>query len=212
MTYRDQITHVLAWLGLAIGAFAICLQFSLTIPASLAAGRNLALSILFFFSFFTILSNIGAMLCHAAQVLNVPALRMFRDRMTAGAITTAMIVVGAIYHLVLAKLWAPQGLFWLCDRLLHTVTPILMVAWWAASATGTARFGSAAIWLIYPLAYVVCVYIRWAFVREVPYPFLDPVSGGRNLAISLIGIVSLFVVVALVTVAIDKLMVRLRSA
>ena len=52
--------------GLAIGFAALVLQFAITMPASMAAGRSLLGSIVFYFSFFTILTNIGAVLIHAS--------------------------------------------------------------------------------------------------------------------------------------------------
>lgn len=40
--------------GLVVGLIALALQFSITIPASMEAGRGLFGSIVFYFSFFTI--------------------------------------------------------------------------------------------------------------------------------------------------------------
>ena len=52
--------------GLAVGLFALILQFCITVPASMMVGRGLFGSIVFYFSFFTILTNIGVVLVYAS--------------------------------------------------------------------------------------------------------------------------------------------------
>ncbi len=199
-----KVARIIAGGGLLFGLIGLLLQFSLTIPAAMAAGRNFWLSVLFYFSFFTILSNIAAVLTHAGQLLPAQALSYFHRRSTAGAITTLMMVVGIVYHFILAPLWSPKGLFLVCDVILHYVTPLLMAAWWLVSANGKARFKTLLWWLVPPVVYVVCVYIRWAFVHEVPYPFLDPALPRQELIRGIVGIIVLFVITGPVVVISDK--------
>ena len=199
------LARIIAGVGLLMGVIGLLLQFSLTIPASMAAGRNVWLSILFYFSFFTILSNIAAVISHAGQLLPAKDLVYFHRRSTAGAITTLMMVVGIVYHFILAPLWSPKGLFLVCDVILHYVTPVLMAAWWLVSANGKARFKTLLWWLVPPAVYVVFVYIRWAFVHEVPYPFLDPALTRQALIRGIVGIVTLFVMVGPAVVISDKI-------
>ncbi|MGX9572708.1 hypothetical protein [Mesorhizobium sp. f-mel] len=52
--------------GLVIGLAGLVLQICITIPASMAAGRSFVGSLVFYLSFFTILTNIGAVLVHAS--------------------------------------------------------------------------------------------------------------------------------------------------
>ena len=200
-----NVARVIAGGGLLFGVTGLLLQFSLTIPAFMAAGRSFWLSVLFYFSFFTILSNIAAVLNHAVQVFPVSRLNYFRRRSTAGAITTLILVVCIVYHFILAPLWSPQGLFMVADVILHYVTPILMAGWWLASANGKACFMTLLWWLIPPLVYLVFVYIRWAFVHEVPYPFLDPALTSQELISGIVGIVVLFVVTGPAVVISDKI-------
>lgn len=200
-----RVARVIAGGGLLFGVIGLLLQFSLTIPASMAAGRSFWLSVLFYFSFFTILSNIAAVISHMGQLLPSTMLTYFRRRSTGGAITTLMLVVGIIYHFILAPLWSPKGLFLVCDVILHYVTPILMAAWWLVSANGKARFKTLLWWLLPPAAYLVFVYTRWAFVHEVPYPFLDPTLTRQELISGIVGIVVLFAVTGPAVVISDKI-------
>ena len=200
-----QAARVIAGGGLLIGLLGLLLQFGLTIPASMAAGRGFWLSVLFYFSFFTILSNIAAVVSHAVQIFPLIKLNYFRRRSTAGAITTLMMVVFMVYHFVLARLWSPQGLFLLADIMLHYVTPLLMTAWWLVSANGRARFMTLLWWLVPPAVYLVFVYVRWAFVHEVPYPFLDPALSRQELIRGIVGIVTLFAIVGPAVVISDKI-------
>jgi hypothetical protein len=97
--------------GLVIGVAGLALQFCISIPASMEAGRSLLGSIIFLFSFFTILTNIGAVLVHTS--LQSPTgyawLPAFAGpRMRAGvAVSIALVFI--IYATVLAQLWQPQG-------------------------------------------------------------------------------------------------------
>lgn len=60
------MSRFLQMAGLVIGLIGLVLQFTITVPASMAAGRSLLGSIVFYFSFFTILTNIAAVLVHAS--------------------------------------------------------------------------------------------------------------------------------------------------
>ena len=210
MTYWEKAARILAWAGFLIGTGAVCLQFTQTIPSSMAAGRSLLLSILFFFAFFTILTNIATALCLAAQVFPFKALAFFRDRRNSGGVASAMMVVLITYHFMLSHLYRFEGLNLLCDRLMHYVMPTLTILWWLASATGATTWKRAPVWLVYPLIYVALVYVRWVFVGEVPYPFLDPSMGAQKLAVSIAGMLTLFVIAAFATVAADMAMARLK--
>jgi hypothetical protein len=195
---------IIAGAGLLCGVFALALQFSITIPESMATGRSLFLSVLFYFSFFTILANCGAAICHTAQILPFKFLEILRHRSVGGAATTAMVMVAMVYNLILAPEGAPQGESVLCDMILHYVTPALMVAWWLASANGRATFQSIVWWLVPPAVYLAFVYVRWHFVHEVSNPFLDPALGQYRLLSGIFGIVILFVSTGLVVILLDK--------
>ncbi|RUW72764.1 MAG: hypothetical protein E5W38_04880 [Mesorhizobium sp.] len=201
--------------GLVIGLIGLVLQFAITIPASMAAGRSLFGSIVFYFSFFTILTNIAVVLVHAS--LLSPAgyawFPAFAGRRMRAGVAVAITLVFIVYSTVLARLWAPEGLFLLCDILLHYVTPLVFVLWWLiAGADGSTRWRDISWWMIYPLAYLAYALIRAPFAGEVPYPFLDVAkNGAASVAISALTTTALFLVLCALAVLVDHGIARLRK-
>ncbi|TIT79044.1 MAG: hypothetical protein E5W56_07215 [Mesorhizobium sp.] len=201
--------------GLVAGLIGLVLQFAITIPASMATGRGLLGSIVFYFSFFTILTNVAAVLVHASLVSPAgyawfPAFA--GKRMRAG-VAVAMTLVFIVYATVLARLWAPEGLFFICDVLLHYVAPLIFVLWWLiASADGSTRWRDISWWMIYPLAYFAYALIRAPFAGEVPYPFLDVAkNGAAGVAVSALAITALFLGLCVLAVFADHGIGRLRK-
>ena len=206
--------RLLQALGLAAGVFGLLLQFVLTIPASMAAGRSLAGSIIFYFSFFTILTNILAAATHAAglDLTGVRLMCLQKPRVSAG-VAVAIAVVGIVYFVILARLWQPQGWWLAADVTLHYVTPVLFVGWWLAAGTdGTTRWSDPVLWLAWPVAYTVYALARAPITGEVPYPFLDyEASGWGHVAQAIGGIVVLFVGLGAVAVMTDRALARWRA-
>ncbi|KQU79722.1 hypothetical protein ASD12_14000 [Mesorhizobium sp. Root102] len=202
--------------GLVIGLAGLVLQFCISIPASMEAGRSLLGSIIFLFSFFTILTNIGAVLVYTSLLSPsgyawLPAFA--GSRMRAGvAVSIALVFI--VYATVLARLWQPQGLFLLCDVLLHYVTPVLFVLWWLISgADGRTRWSDISWWVLYPVAYLVYALARAPLAGEVPYPFLDVAKNGwTSVAISAAAITGLFLALCVVAVLADHGVARSRAS
>lgn len=201
--------------GLVIGLAGLVLQFCITIPASMEAGRGLPGSIAFYFSFFTILTNIGAVLVHmsllspAAQAW-LPAFAGPRIR---AGVAVSITLVFIVYATVLARLWHPQGLFLLCDVLLHYVTPVLFALWWLmAGADGKTRWSDISWWMLYPIAYLIYALARAPFAGEVPYPFLDVArNGAASVALAALAITGPFLVICVVAVLVDHGVAHLRT-
>ncbi|TJV05413.1 MAG: hypothetical protein E5Y12_08845 [Mesorhizobium sp.] len=201
--------------GLIIGLAGLVLQFCITVPASMEAGRGLLGSVVFYLSFFTILTNIGAVLVHASLLSPtgyawLPAFA--GPRMRAGvAVSIALVLI--IYATVLARLWQPQGLFLLCDILLHYVTPVLFVLWWLMSgADGRTRWSDISWWVLYPIVYLIYALARAPLAGEVPYPFLDVAKNGAgSVAMASLAITGLFLAICVVAVLADQGVARLRT-
>lgn len=209
------MSRLLQKAGLVIGLIGLVLQFAITIPASMAAGRSLLGSIVFYFSFFTILTNIAAVMVHAS-LLSPAGYAWFPafagKRMRAG-VAVAITLVFIVYTTVLQGLWQPQGLFLLCDVLLHYVTPAIFVMWWLiAGADGSTRWRDISWWMIYPLAYLAYALMRAPFAGEVPYPFLDVAKNGAvSVAISALTTTALFLLLCVFAVLADHGIARMRT-
>jgi hypothetical protein len=152
----------LAFAGLAIAAIVAAIR----VTGSLAD----------FFSYFTIESNLLAIVVLiVGGVLNPQGPRWVYLR---GAATVFMVITGIVYAVLLAH--AEVGLTspWINDTL-HRVTPVVMlVDWIAFSPWSRGSYRAALGWLIVPLAYFAYSLLRGAAVHWYPYPFLNPKHPG----------------------------------
>jgi hypothetical protein len=208
------VSRFLQIAGLVLGLSALVLQICITVPASMEAGRSFVGSLVFYFSFFTILTNIGAVLVHVS-LLSPGGYAWFPvfagPRMRAG-VAVAMTLVFIVYATVLARLWQPQGLFLLCDVMLHYVTPVLVLWWLMAGADGSTRWRDISWWMVYPVAYLVYVLARAPISGEVPYPFLNVARNGTaSVAVSALVVTGLFLALCIVAVLADHGVSRIRS-
>ncbi|MEO5758900.1 MAG: Pr6Pr family membrane protein [Mesorhizobium sp.] len=202
--------------GLTVGLAGLVLQFCITIPASMEAGRSLLGSVVFFLSFFTVLTNIGAVLVYTAllSASGYAWLPAFAGPSVRAGVAVSITLVCIIYAVVLARLWQPQGLFLVCDILLHYVAPVLFVLWWlVAGADGKRQWRDIPRWMIYPIAYLAYVLVRAPIAAEVPYPFLSVANNGAvSVAISALAVTGLFVLLSIVAVLVDNGVSRTRSS
>ena len=209
--WRHQLRSVTAMakflpgLGIAVGSFAVILQFALTINERMALGDSLTGALFFYFSFFTILTNIAAVLVYAAYLFP-GRLTFFTNPVVRGAIGVAIIMVGLVYVTVLAALWSPQGLYKLCDMLLHYIAPVVYAAWWlTAGRKGVLKFSDTSKMLIYPILYLAYVMLRGQLTGLYPYPFLNANTLGLGAALMNAALIAaLFLGFALGVVAIDR--------
>ncbi|MFN3936171.1 MAG: Pr6Pr family membrane protein [Gemmobacter sp.] len=139
--------------------------------------------------YFTILTNVGVALVLGASVLRRTAPRA----PVALALTVAILMVGLIYHLLLARLWSPACLAWWADQGLHTVVPLLTLAWWlrGAERAGWADLPAVLVW---PLVYGAYALTRGASTGWFPYPFIDAGAlGWGRVAVNIAGMSAGFV-------------------
>ncbi len=198
------------WIGLLLGAAALLLQFAITIPARLAAGDTLFGALVFFFSFFTILTNLTLVLIYASELWPRQGLSWFRRPVTRGMTVALIVLVALFYHFLLAATWAPQGLAKVADVGLHYVTPVVYVAWWVLFMHhGVLRWAAIPAMLLPPTIYLVYVMARGALIGAYPYAILEANRIGYdgvalNVLMVLVGLTALCVLV----VAIDRALLR----
>lgn len=139
-----------------------------------------------FFSFFTIDSNVGAVVVFAIGA--VVLIRGMRDPRWFGTlracVTAYMTVTGIVYNTLLRGVNVSQGqvVEW-SNEILHVAGPLLIVLDWLL-ASGRIRLEWRTLWWVvsFPLVWVTYTMIRGPFAYNdvaqkrtwYPYPFLDP--------------------------------------
>ncbi|QDE33422.1 hypothetical protein FIV50_00530 [Microbacterium foliorum] len=201
-----------------LGLAAIIAQLARSIENALASttewGQHLPTVAANFFSFFTILSNVLAVI-----VLAIGAIWSLRHRrgtepeptwfaIILACVSTYMIVTGIVYNTLLRGVELPQGVTvpW-SNEVLHVVIPLFLLAdLLFAPRRRALRWSAVAIATIFPIAWVVYTMIRANLIIApatgetwwYPYPFLNPhiVPGGYlgvagyivGIAIAIIGV------------------------
>ena len=199
-----------AAIGFAVGLGALILQFALTIPAAMET-RSLPLALLFFFAFFTILTNLALVLVYLSELSPKLPLGFFRKPVTRGMMVAVMGLVTIFYHFLLAGSWSPEGLFLVADRLLHYATTLIYWIWWSRFVPhGELEWRDLPIMLLPMLGYFVLILLRGLFVDEYPYFILEVGRLGYpavflNALIVAAGLAALSAIV----IAFDKLLARL---
>lgn len=151
--------------------------------------------------YFTVLGNLATLVLMAGVAFNGRI-----SAKTSAAITIVMAMVGMGYHILLAGIWAHQGLAWWADQGLHTAVPLLMVLWWAVFAPKGGLAGrDAFVWLIWPIGYAAYALVRGLAAGFYPYPFIDVGELGMMQALLNIGVLGLcFVALSLLLIGIAR--------
>ena len=204
--------RIYAAVGALLGWFALALQLYLMLVQSPAPER--LGTVITFFSFFTILTNILA-----ASVFTAVAFHPkhgWGEWLCQPSVQAATVVyiaiVGMVYQLLLRQLWNPQGAQWVADVLLHSMVPVGYVVYWLLFAPRAGlSWKDSVTWLIYPGVYLVYVLARGAVSGSYPYPFVDVNVLGYGGVLARSGLLMLvFLGMGLLVVAVGR-RVRARS-
>ena len=197
---------LVAAIGALIAWVAIILQFTLILQNRVAGVPE---TIIRFFSFFTILTNIIVAISFTKTLLakRIPSNNFWHRSSTKTAVVIYILVVGIIYNLVLRQLWVPVGLQKVADELLHVVIPILYLFYWIAFVSKQDLHWRFAIqWLWYPFFYLVYILVRGAFSDFYPYPFVDVLNNGyQKVFINSVYVLLLFVVLSVIFIGASRL-------
>lgn len=186
-----------------LGWFAVIAQFVLILQNR---QTDIPETMIRFFSFFTILTNLLVALYFTFKIFRSPGkkIALFDKNGALTAITTFILVVGLVYQFVLRQIWQPEGMQRVVDELLHSIIPFLVLVYWIAfSKKEKVSFRAVALWLLYPVGYLFFVLIRGSFSNFYPYPFLNiPEIGIEKALVNIALIVVLFLFIMAVLVAI----------
>lgn len=156
---------------------ALLLQLHLTLGATQARSGTTGEALVLFSGYFTILSNV-LVAVSASALAWAPESRLASASLR-GCATTAIVLVGIGYHLLLRTIWDPQGWQLVADNLLHYAVPVAALAHWLwYRPTVVLPAWSPLLWLAYPGLYVVYALARGEWVGPFPYPFIDAVVLG----------------------------------
>lgn len=189
--YRERMRIAFAILRVAVAsaiAAAIVGQLATSLAFWPTAGvTNLTLSIVNFFSFFTIESNLAAvavLLIGAAIVATRAGEEPHWFAVLRATVVTYMVTTGIVYNLLLRGVELPQGstLPW-SNEVLHVVGPVWMLLdWMFAPGRRPLAWRSIRIIVVFPILWAVYTLVRGPFTPDevrgeptwYPYPFLDP--------------------------------------
>lgn len=166
-------------------------------------------SLVNYFSYFTVLSNVLTVLVLAFGGLVDPQSRSWE--LFRGAVTLYMVITGIIYAALLSNYDVGIGGEWTND-VVHRVMPIvLLLDWIVVPVRRRITEAQSLVWLVFPLVYGIYSLVRGPIVDWYPYPFLDP--RGQGYVALIFGLVVLtigFVLMALAVNAVGRLGARWR--
>lgn len=176
-------------IGLCLGWFAIITQFVLMFQHR---QTDIAEMVIRFFSFFTILTNILVALYFTTSAFKLKK-NLFKWLLSKGAltaITAFILIVGIVYQVALRNVWHPTGLQRVVDELLHTIIPSYVLIYWFLNVDkNDLQLKPIWRWLLYPLIYLIFIFLRGRFSGYYPYPFLNVAQIGYEKTLVNIGIV-----------------------
>lgn len=185
-----RIGALMAWVSVA-------LQFYLHVANS---PESIPEIIVRFFSYFTILTNSLVALQFTVLLLEHEGklYRFFSQPAVQTAVTVYITVVGLVYQFLLRSIWAPTGLQWVVNELLHSVIPLYAVIYYAKFAPKKGlHWKNIFTWLLYPTGYLAFILIRGSFSGFYPYYFIDANSlGYPSVFFNSLGLMLAFVILS----------------
>lgn len=197
----DPKYRITAGLIGGLGALALVTQVGLNMARD---DRGIIAVLWGLAGFFTILTN--ALMTASFLRIAITGARLSFGWMT--MLTMSMIVVGVVYHVLLAPDLTFTGLNWWTDQAFHSLLPALMLWFWLMESTRHApRDGHVLWWLIWPAGYAVYALVRGLVTGWYPYFFIDiERSGAALVAGYVVGLVAAFAVLGFVLKAIGQRM------
>lgn len=191
-----------------VGIISLGLQLHFTLIDAQANGMSAAAAVWRYLGYFTILTNFLVLGTMTKIALGKPVSASF-----AACITLNILIVGVIYHVLLASQWDPQGWGKVADQGLHTVVPLLtLLLWLFALPKAELKLEDVPKWLIWPMGYGGYAIVRAMFDGFYPYPFIDAgVLGAARVALNMVGLALAFAVSGLAMVLIGRRLSLVRA-
>jgi hypothetical protein len=157
-------------------------------------------SIVNFFSFFTVESNIlAAIMLLSIGIYELAGKSGKQIALFRGAVTLYMTVTGIIYVLLLSgnEIALQTTVPWV-NFVLHYLMPVVVLADWLILSPKIRLLPrQIPLWLVFPIIYLIYSLVRGAMTGWYPYPFLDPiVNGWPQVVVMCIFITGAFVIIS----------------
>jgi hypothetical protein len=198
--------------GLAIDAWEIFPSVMVQ-SATNPIARSFPDAFIYFWSYFTHLTNLGLVLVYLAVLTGWRWLAWFRRPQTVALMAGNIILVMLYYHFMLSPYYEFEGGLLVATILLHYVAPLYYLGWWAVFPDhGALRFADIAGMQVPGLVYVAWALARGAVVGEYPYDILDAGKNGYlHVAIGVGILVAAVAFICALIVFVDKLLGRRSS-
>lgn len=204
--------RVIATIGALLVWATVILQFILIIQNRTYSVPE---TIIHFFSYFTILTNILVACCFTALAIEHKPYKttFFADPGVLAATVVNITIVGSVYNLILRALWTPTGLQLVADELLHTIIPLLYITVWLTITPKTHLHWSRVFnWLLYPLGYFIIILFQGSLSNFYPYPFINVTElGWPQVIINSIFITAAFILLSLLVIFVSRIKQRNKS-
>jgi hypothetical protein len=150
-----------------------------------------------YFAFFTILSNLFGAVLFLVLAARWRATRTHTFDVLRGAAVLYLVITFIVVLVLLSGAELQVAVPWV-DFVVHKLFPVVVVIDWLIDPPSTdVRLRDVALWLVFPLVWVVLTLARGAVDHWYPYPFLDPANGGyRSVAYHVGMILAGFLVIA----------------
>ncbi|MEZ5970980.1 MAG: Pr6Pr family membrane protein [Hyphomonadaceae bacterium] len=203
----NALARPVAALGALIGFFGLGLQYWLLYADMSAQGASILEITWRYFVWFTLLTNTFVTLVMARAALRPGELTGLNAPRTELMAVTSILFVGAVYNLLLASRWDPQGWQKVADVIVHDVMPIAFALFWLLRPHASLTWRDAAFAALWPLAYAVYGLTRGLFDHFYPYFFMDPTAlSYGQIAFNLVGLVVAFLIGAMLLLGISRLL------
>lgn len=196
----------------AVIIFALGLQWNLLVHYSRTDGVGILETLLKFFSYFTVLTNLLILLVFAASPVGTRSqlIRAIRSPLIRGGICASSLLMMFIYEVFLRGRTDPQGWQFVASLLLHDLVPgLYFLHWILTPPKGELRPACVGLWAVYPAVYSVWLVGVGEVFQIYPYSFLNFSAVGYAAALRVaFQIGFLFATIGLALVGIDRLCFR----
>jgi hypothetical protein len=170
---------------------------------------SLAASVVRFFSYFTVLTNLLVAIASTVLLMDSKSLikKFFSNASVLTPVAVYIVIVGIIFNILLRPVVNMQPVPEIVSDILHVVTPVLFLFFWLKFVPkNNLQWKSVGAWLLYPVLYMVYTLIHGAVTHFYPYPFIDVNQIGYEQAlINGLLILGAFALVSLLFIGVGKM-------